>query len=59
MKKIDAILNVYGLNALKNDLSVNFRNEEICAWAIENISKEELLKQYSKNEILFIYYHAV
>ncbi len=59
MKKIDAILNVYGLNALKNDLSVNFKNEEICAWAIENISKEELLKQYSKKEILYIYYHAV
>lgn len=43
-EKIDAVLNVYGLNAIKNDLSLNFKNEEICAWAIENISKEELLK---------------
>jgi hypothetical protein len=59
MKKIDAVLNVYGLNAIKNDLSVNFKNEEICAWVIENVSKEELLKQYTPKEILYIYYHAV
>ena len=59
MKKIDAILDVYGLDAVKDNLSVNFKEEEICAWAIENVSKEELLKQYSKNEILYIYYHAV
>lgn len=57
-EEINAILDVYGLDAVKNDLSVDFEDEKIYAWAVENISKEELLKKYSKDEILYIYYHG-
>lgn len=59
MSKIKAILAVYGMDAIHKDLSSNTKDEEFFGWVIENISKDELLKKFTKDEIKIIYYEAV
>ena len=59
MSKIKAILAVYGMDAINKDLSSNTKDEEFFGWAIENISKEELVSKFTKREIIQIYYKAV
>lgn len=59
MSKIKAILAVYGIEAIDKDLSSNIKDEEFFGWVIENISKEELVSNFTKREIVQIYYEAV
>jgi hypothetical protein len=59
MSKIKAILAVYGMDAINKDLSSNTKDEEFFSWAIENISKEELVNKFTKREIVQIYYEAI
>lgn len=55
-EKFEAILKLYNVN-LNRELVVG--NETINAWMIEGVSKKELLKKYSNEEIESIYYNAV
>lgn len=55
-EKIDVILAVY---TTKFELSIIFQNEKFTAWYIQGISKEELIEKFTKEEIEYIYYHAV
>ncbi|MCT7586612.1 hypothetical protein [Aliarcobacter butzleri] len=50
------ILAVY---TTKFELSIIFQNEKFTAWYIQGISKEELIEKFTKEEIEYIYYHAV
>lgn len=54
-KKIQAIVRVYG----KLNSSTSFKDEIINGWAIENVSKAELLKKFTEEQIETIYYSAV
>ncbi len=56
MSIIEAILGVYGTNLKK---SIKVGEDEFPAWYIQGISKEELIKNFTKEEIEYIYYHAV
>lgn len=51
MSKIEAVLSVYG----KLKKSVFVGDEEICGWKVSDLNKKELLKSFSKEEILMIY----
>lgn len=55
-QKIDVILAVY---TTKLELSIIFQDEKFTAWYIQGVSKEELIKKFTKEEIEYIYYHAV
>ena len=56
MKKIDAILMCYGIDALEKKSEIEIRGVLYCAWMIERIeTKEELEKIYSKKQIIDIY----
>ena len=59
MNKLQVILSVYGATALKKDMEISFKNENFNAWAIEGISKKQLQKKYTAEEILEIYYSAL
>ena len=59
MSKIKAILAVYGFEAVEKDLSLKLDDEDFFAWGIMDISKDELLKKFTKDEIEIIYYEAV
>ena len=58
MKKIEAILGVYGINAVNKDLSFKVKGEKFFAWAIVGLSKTDL-KKLSNEEIEYLYYHAL
>lgn len=51
MSKIEAVLSVYG----KLKKSVFVGDEEITGWYIQGISKDELQKKFTNEEILMIY----
>ena len=55
-QKIDVILAVY---TTKFKLSIIFQDEKFTAWYIQGISKEVLIKKFTKEEIEYIYYHSV
>mgnify|MGYP003433056179 CR=1 FL=1 len=59
MNKLQAILSVYGEKEKKKDMEISFKNENFNAWAIEGISKKQLQKKYTEEEILEIYYSAI
>ncbi|MCT7614049.1 hypothetical protein [Aliarcobacter butzleri] len=56
MKKIDAILLYYGTNALKQKIEIKIKQIVYTSWMIEGINtKEELMKMYTKRQIITIY----
>ncbi|MCG3717673.1 hypothetical protein [Aliarcobacter butzleri] len=56
MKKIDAILLCYGTNALKQKIEIKIKQIVYTSWMIEGINtKEELMKMYTKRQIITIY----
>ncbi len=52
MSKITAVLSVYGK---LNRSIVLADGEEICGWKVMDMSKKDLIKSFSKEEILMIY----
>ncbi|MCG3714174.1 hypothetical protein L5F64_01170 [Aliarcobacter butzleri] len=56
MSMFEAILGVYGTNLKK---SIKVSEEEITAWYIEGISKDELQEKFTNEEIEYIYFHAI
>lgn len=58
--RLSLILQCYGEKAVEDDLSFTLCSGEVInAWVIENLSKEELTKKYTNEEIIFIYYNAL
>ena len=56
MNKFKAILLCYGKVALKINLEIKYKGIHYTAWIIEGIeTKEEILKKYSKKQIILIY----
>lgn len=56
MKKIKAILLCYGKIAFEKEIEIEFNGEYYNAWIIEGIeTKKELLRAYSKKQIILIY----
>jgi hypothetical protein len=55
MLKIEAILDVYTSDMERSN---ELDGEEITAWYIDEISKEELQKIFTEEEIEYIYYNV-
>ena len=56
MNKFKAILLCYGKVALTMNFELKYKSVDYTAWMIEGIyTKEEILKKYSKKQIIFIY----
>ncbi len=56
MSKIEAILGVYGTDLRK---SIKVDDEEITGWYIEDMTKQELQKKFTNEEIECIYYNII
>ncbi|MCT7600285.1 hypothetical protein [Aliarcobacter butzleri] len=56
MSIIEAILGVYGTNLKK---SIKVSEEEITAWYIEGISKDELQNKFTNEQIEKIYFSGL
>lgn len=56
MLKIEAILGVYSTDLRK---SIEVNDEEITGWYIEDMTKQELQKKFTNEEIEYIYYNIV
>ena len=56
MKKFKAILLCYGKVALTMNFELKYKAVNYTTWMIEGIeTREELLKKYSKKQIILIY----
>ena len=55
MKKYEAILLCYGEKAMKQKIEIKIKQTVYTSWMIENMSKEELMKMYTKRQIITIY----
>ncbi len=56
MKKIDAILMCYGIDALEKKSEIEIRGVLYTAWFIEGVeTREDLERMYSEKQIIDIY----
>ena len=56
MKKYEAILLCYGEKAMRKKIEIKIKQNIYSSWMIEGINtKEELMKMYTKRQIITIY----
>ena len=59
MKSIDLILKCYGKDKFDSGFNIK-KNKKFCAWYIKGLeTKEDLLKIYSKKQIIQIYFSEI
>lgn len=60
MKNIDLILKCYGKNKLNEDFEIEKNGLIYTSWVIQDLeTKEELLKIYTKKQIIQIYLSGI